>query len=52
MLTHDTRRYMKMACGENAKRVYGKVGERGPVSRLGESWEFRHAFEQAAKYVS
>lgn len=42
-------RYMKMACGENAKRVYGKVGEHGPVSRLGESWEFRHAFEQAAK---
>ncbi|KAM7198900.1 hypothetical protein V8F20_005967 [Naviculisporaceae sp. PSN 640] len=44
-------RYMKMACGENAKRVYGKVGERGPVSRLGESWEFRHAFEQAAELV-
>lgn len=42
-------RYMKMACGENAKRVYGKVGEKGPVSRMGESWEFRHAFEQAAK---
>lgn len=44
-------RYMKMACGENPKRVYGKVGEHGPVSRLGESWEFRHAFEQAQKYV-
>ncbi|KAI0130278.1 hypothetical protein BJ170DRAFT_308648 [Xylariales sp. AK1849] len=44
-------RYMKMACGENAKRVYGRVGERGPVSRLGESWEFRHAFETAAKLV-
>ncbi|CAN8101026.1 unnamed protein product [Discula destructiva] len=42
-------RYMKMACGENAKRAFGKVGEHGPVSRLGESWEFRHAFEQAAK---
>lgn len=42
-------RYMKMACGENAKRVYGRVGEKGPVSRMGESWEFRHAFEQAAK---
>ncbi|KAK8087381.1 carbohydrate esterase family 9 protein [Apiospora phragmitis] len=41
-------RYMKMACGENAKRVYGKVGEHGPVSRLGESWEFRRAFETAA----
>lgn len=44
-------RYMKMACGENAKRVYGKVGEHGPVSRLGESWEFRHAFETAAGLV-
>ncbi|KAI1372142.1 amidohydrolase [Hypoxylon crocopeplum] len=44
-------RYIKMACGENAKRTYGKVGEHGPVSRLGESWEFRHAFEQAAKLV-
>ncbi|KAK8176348.1 amidohydrolase [Phyllosticta citribraziliensis] len=46
-----TWRYMKMACGENAKRVYGKVGERGPYSRLGESWEFRHAFEQASALV-
>lgn len=44
-------RYMKMACGENAKRVYGKVGLQGPVSRMGESWEFRHAFEMAAKLV-
>ncbi|KAI3325640.1 amidohydrolase [Xylariaceae sp. AK1471] len=44
-------RYIKMACGENAKRVYGKAGERGPFSRLGESWEFRHAFEQAADLV-
>ncbi|EON97072.1 putative carbohydrate esterase family 9 protein [Phaeoacremonium minimum UCRPA7] len=44
-------RYMKMACGENAKRVYGKVGEHGPFSRLGESYEFRHAFEQAANLI-
>ncbi|KAI2627799.1 amidohydrolase [Hypoxylon sp. NC1633] len=44
-------RYIKMACGENSKRTYGVVGEHGPVSRLGESWEFRHAFEQAAKVV-
>jgi imidazolonepropionase-like amidohydrolase len=44
-------RYIKMACGENAKNVYGKVGERGPFSRLGEAWEFRHAFEQARNYV-
>jgi len=44
-------RFMKMACGENPKRVYGKHGEHGPASRMGESWEFRHAFEQATKYV-
>lgn len=44
-------RYIKMACGENPKRVYGRAGEHGPFSRLGESWEFRHAFEQAAAHV-
>ncbi|KAI2635849.1 amidohydrolase [Hypomontagnella submonticulosa] len=44
-------RYIKMACGENSKRTYGEPGEHGPVSRLGESWEFRHAFEQASKIV-
>ncbi|KAK1757110.1 hypothetical protein QBC47DRAFT_378423 [Echria macrotheca] len=44
-------RFMKMACGENPKRVYGKSGEHGPTSRMGESWEFRHAFEQATQYV-
>ncbi|KAF3912791.1 hypothetical protein ABW20_dc0110038 [Dactylellina cionopaga] len=45
-----TWRYMKMACGENPKKVYGKVG-RGPFSRLGEAWEFRRAFNEAKKYV-
>ncbi|KAJ0165915.1 hypothetical protein CTA2_9486 [Colletotrichum tanaceti] len=44
-------RHMKMACGENAKQVHGKAGERGPYSRLGESWEFRRAFERAAGIV-
>jgi hypothetical protein len=39
-------RYMKMACGENAKRSHGRIGNR-PYSRMGESYEFRHAFEQA-----
>ncbi|KAF2664530.1 amidohydrolase [Microthyrium microscopicum] len=43
-------RYMKMACGENPKNVYGKIGK-GPFSRLGEAWEFRHAFDEARKYV-
>lgn len=45
-------RYMKMACGENPKRVYGKVGRGyGPMSRLGEAWYFRHAFEQATTLI-
>lgn len=45
-------RYMKMACGENAKRVYGRLGrDFGPFSRMGEAWYFRHAFEQAGKLV-
>ncbi|KAI1099069.1 amidohydrolase [Jackrogersella minutella] len=44
-------RYIKMACGENSKRTYGKAGEHGPTSRLGESWDFRHAFEQAEKQL-
>lgn len=46
-------RYMKMACGENAKRVYGRVGrDFGPFSRLGEAWYFRHAFEEASVLVN
>ena len=44
-------RYMKMACGENPKGVYGKAGKQGPYSRLGEAWQFRHALEQATAYV-
>ncbi|KAJ4124900.1 hypothetical protein NW768_009240 [Fusarium equiseti] len=43
-------RYMKMACGENAKNVHGGVGKR-PFSRMGESYEFRHAFEQARDLI-
>lgn len=43
-------RYMKMACGENAKRVYGRSGN-GPSSRMGESYKFRRAFETAQHLV-
>ena len=47
-----TWRYMKMACGENPKAVYGRLGrDFGPFSRLGEAWYFRHAFEQASAMV-
>ncbi|KAI5457764.1 hypothetical protein BGZ63DRAFT_364196 [Mariannaea sp. PMI_226] len=43
-------RYMKMACGENAKRVHGGIGKL-PSSRMGESYDFRHAFEQARELI-
>jgi imidazolonepropionase-like amidohydrolase len=39
---------IKMACGENPKRVYGAKG--GPQTRMGEYAAFRTAFQQAAEY--
>ncbi len=39
---------MKMACGENPKRVYGPKGI--PMSRMGEGWLFRRQFH-SAKYL-
>ncbi|KAF4119710.1 Imidazolonepropionase or related amidohydrolase [Geosmithia morbida] len=45
-----TWRYMKMACGENPKRVHGSRTTR-PLTRMGESYDFRHAFEQARDVV-
>ncbi|QUC23550.1 uncharacterized protein UV8b_07791 [Ustilaginoidea virens] len=42
-------RYMKMACGENPKRATVVPGRY--TSRLGESFAFRHAFEEARDYV-
>jgi imidazolonepropionase-like amidohydrolase len=39
---------VKMACGENPKRVYGEKG--GPQTRMAEYAAFRTAFEAAAAY--
>ncbi len=44
-------RYMKMACGENAKRVHGGI-DKSPYSRMGESYRFRRAFETARTLVT
>ncbi|KAG5915912.1 hypothetical protein E4U42_007874 [Claviceps africana] len=43
-------RYIKMACGENPKLDFGIYTNRY-TSRLGESYAFRHAFEQARSLV-
>ena len=39
---------LKMACGENPKRVYGSKG--GPVTRMGNVAGYRKAFEEAVEY--
>ncbi|KAI9011853.1 hypothetical protein CLU79DRAFT_771604 [Phycomyces nitens] len=40
-------RWMKMACGENPKKVYG--GKRMPMTRLGEAFLFRQRIQKAQK---
>jgi imidazolonepropionase-like amidohydrolase len=40
---------LKMACGENPKRVYGSKG--GPSTRMGNVAHLRAAFAQAADYL-
>jgi imidazolonepropionase-like amidohydrolase len=39
---------LKMACGENPKRVYKEKG--GPVTRMGNVAGYRKAFEEAVEY--
>ncbi|KAJ3124782.1 hypothetical protein HK098_000873 [Nowakowskiella sp. JEL0407] len=43
-------RWMKMACGENPKRFYGKRRGIMPDSRLGEGWLLRERYQAAVKY--
>ncbi len=40
--------HLKMACGENPKRVYGRMG-RSPATRMGNLHEMRQAFLDAEK---
>ena len=44
-------RYMKMACGENPKNVYGAQGKT-PASRMGSAWVMRQRFELAKKLAT
>src|SRR5262249_3016285 len=43
-------RTLKMACGENPKRVYAEKG--GPRTRMGEYAAFRAAFNEARTYLA
>ncbi|OAD66860.1 hypothetical protein PHYBLDRAFT_98329, partial [Phycomyces blakesleeanus NRRL 1555(-)] len=44
----DQWRWMKMACGENPKRVYGNQGL-APMTRMGEAYLLRERLEKARK---
>ncbi len=50
MLFPDAKRSLKMACGENPKRVYGKNGGRSPATGMGNVAGYRAAFAKAASY--
>ena len=41
---------IKMACGENPKRVYGSVQKRAPGTRMGNMAGYRSAFIKAVEY--
>ncbi|MEQ8977387.1 MAG: amidohydrolase [Deltaproteobacteria bacterium] len=41
---------LKMACGENPKRVYGQMKKSQPMSRMGSIFKLRNAFIQAREY--
>ncbi|MBI3549356.1 MAG: amidohydrolase family protein [Elusimicrobia bacterium] len=43
---------LKMACGENPKRVYGKNQKRSPSTRMGNVAGYRQAFAQAQDYAA
>jgi imidazolonepropionase-like amidohydrolase len=42
---------LKMACGENPKRVYGKDGNKAPMTRMGNVAGYRAAFAKAKEYL-
>ncbi|MBA4287181.1 MAG: amidohydrolase [Xanthomonadaceae bacterium] len=50
MLFPGARRSLKMACGENPKRVYGKNGGRSPATGMGNVAGYRAAFAKASGY--
>ena len=43
---------LKMACGENPKRVYGRDGKKAPMTRMGNVAGHRAAFAKAKEYVA
>jgi len=50
MIVQDVRQQLKMALGENPKRVYGRDKNRAPSTRMGNAYAARKAFTEAREY--
>jgi imidazolonepropionase-like amidohydrolase len=50
MIIQDARQQLKMALGENPKRVYGQDKNRTPSTRMGNAYVARKAFTEAREY--
>jgi imidazolonepropionase-like amidohydrolase len=50
MMFPDAPMALKMACGENPKRVYGRGRQRSPRTRMGNMAGYRDAFIEAERY--
>jgi imidazolonepropionase-like amidohydrolase len=50
MIIQDARQQLKMALGENPKRVYGQDKNRAPSTRMGNAYIARKAFIEAQEY--
>jgi imidazolonepropionase-like amidohydrolase len=50
MIIQDARQQLKMALGENPKRVYGRDKNRAPSTRMGNAYAARKAFIEAREY--
>ncbi|EFC48278.1 amidohydrolase family protein [Naegleria gruberi] len=51
MLIRDAPRTLKMACGENPKRVYGRSFKTMPYSRMGSAFLMRKIFSDSKKLM-
>lgn len=50
ILVKDVRQQLKMALGENPKRLYGRDKKRTPSTRMGIAYVARRAFQEAKEY--
>ncbi len=50
MIVKDVRQQLKMALGENPKRLYGRDKKRTPSTRMGNAYVARKAFLEAKEY--